>query len=132
MDQESYDALLTRQDHPADCYVRPGEYLHHMYRGAIKYLVAPALPAALAEAAQRHDYEALAHLRLHEARLREFMSTAGPAGTVDPTRAAGTLEPSGVPAQAAPAPFVPAAPEAWEQTGMNRGFLVDMILRTLY
>ena len=32
MDQESYDELLTRHDHPSDCYVRPGEYLHHMYR----------------------------------------------------------------------------------------------------
>ena len=65
MDQESYDALLARQDHPADCYVRPGEYLHHMYRNAVKYVVAPALYAALAEAQERNDREAIAHLRAH-------------------------------------------------------------------
>ena len=29
--------------HTADCYVRPGEYLHHMYIDGIKYVVAPAV-----------------------------------------------------------------------------------------
>jgi hypothetical protein len=103
-----------------------------MYRGAIKYLVAHALNAALAEATQRHDYEALAHLRLHQASLRDFVSTVERAGGASLTDAPDTLEPGDAPAQASGSSFVPAAPESWEQTGMNRGFLVDMILRTLY
>ncbi len=125
MDQESYAALLDRHDHPADCYVRPGEYLHHTYQGAIKYLVGPAVHTALAEARERNDHEAIAHLSMHEAKLRQLASTVRHPGTVEPAPALGDLERRDAPAQASRESFVPHAPTSWEQTGMNRGFLLE-------
>src|SRR3712207_4504152 len=114
MDQESYDALLARQDHPADCYVRPGEYLHHMYRNAIKYVVAPALYAALAEAQQRNDHEAIAHLSMHASQLRELTSAAEQAGRSEPTQMLGDPGPG----DDLPQPrtsFMPVEPTTWEE-----------------
>jgi len=132
MDQESYDALLARQDHPADCYVRPGEYLHHMYRNAVKYVVAPALFAALAEAQERNDREAIAHLSMHASQLRELTSAAELAGRSEPTHMLGDLEPGDELPRSARTSFMPVEPTTWEETGMNRSFLIEMILRTIY
>ena len=132
IDQEAYDALLARPDHPPDCYVRPGEYLHHMYRGAIKYLVAPALDVALAEAKQRNDREALAHLSMHATKLRELVSAAKQAGSFEPAQPLGDPEPADAPLQARHESFLPTAAVTWEQTGMNRSFLIELILRTIY
>ena len=40
---EFYQQMLQQPEHTVDCYVRPGEYLHHMYIDGVKYAVAPAV-----------------------------------------------------------------------------------------
>ncbi len=40
---EFYQQMLATEYHTPDCYVRPGEYLHHMYIDGVKYAVAPAV-----------------------------------------------------------------------------------------
>ena len=46
---EFYQQMLEIPFHTEDCYVRPGEYLHHMYIDGVKYVVAQAVFAGLAE-----------------------------------------------------------------------------------
>jgi hypothetical protein len=132
MDQQSYDELQARSDHTADCYVRPGQYLHHMYRNGIKYVVARALYTCLAEAKQREDAEALAHLNLHEAELRALVTVAKQSGTLDVARPLGDPDPVDQPAKQGREAFTPALPGTWEDTGLNRSILLEMILRTIY
>src|SRR5436853_5167553 len=76
VDQASYDQLMSRTDHTKDCYVRPGEYLHHMYVDGIKYVVARALYQCINEAKAKNDVEALAHLQIHEEDLRRLVADA--------------------------------------------------------
>ena len=45
--------MLKVPDHTPDCYVRPGEYLHHLYIDGVKYVVAPAVLDCLAQAEDR-------------------------------------------------------------------------------
>jgi len=40
---EFYQQMLQSPAHTPDCYVRPGEYLHHMYLDGVKYTIAPAV-----------------------------------------------------------------------------------------
>jgi hypothetical protein len=40
---EFYEQMLQYPHHTADCFVRPGEYLHHLYIDGVKYAVAPAV-----------------------------------------------------------------------------------------
>ena len=63
---EFYQQMLAMPDHTPDCYVRPGEYLHHMYIDGVKYVVAPAVMDCLAKAEAENDPEAIDHLRLHK------------------------------------------------------------------
>jgi hypothetical protein len=132
MDQQSYDEMAARSDHTVDCYVRPGQYLHHMYRNGIKYVIARALYACLAEAKQQEDAEALAHLNLHEAELRALVTIAKQSGTLDITRPLGDPEPIDQPSKPKHEVFVPEVPSSWEDTGLNRSFVLEMVLRTIY
>jgi hypothetical protein len=120
MDQQSYDELLARDNHTSDCYVRPGQYLHHLYRNGIKFVVARSLYACLSEAKQQDDPEALAHLGLHEAELRALVTATKAAGTFDLTRPLGDAVPVEQPTQAPRESFTPDLPISWEQTGLNR------------
>ena len=52
---EFYEQMLQIPYHSPDCYVRPGEYLHHMYIDGVKYVVAPAVLACLAKAEAAGD-----------------------------------------------------------------------------
>ena len=47
---EFYQQMLQMPYHTPDCYVRPGEYLHHMYIDGVKYAIAPAVLDCLAQA----------------------------------------------------------------------------------
>ncbi len=132
MDQQSYDEMLARRDHTNDCYVRPGQYLHHLYRDGIKYVVARALYAALNEAKQRDDVEALAHLTLHENELRGLVASAKQAGTFSGTQPLGDPEPVDTPVHLPRDSFTPEKALTWEETGLNRTLLLEMILRTIY
>src|SRR5436305_9327676 len=38
-----YQEMLARTDHTPDCYVRPGEFPHHLYIDGVKYTVAQAV-----------------------------------------------------------------------------------------
>ena len=132
MDQQSYDEMLSRADHTKDCYVRPGQYLHHMYRNGIKYIVARALYAALGEAKQKDDREALSHLGMHEAELRALVNAAKQSGSFDVNRPLGDPDPVDTVAPVKRAGFIPEQPMTWDQTGLNRTMLLECILRTIY
>jgi len=76
LDQASYEEMKRRKDHTPDCYVRPGEYLHHLYRDGVKYVVARALFECIKEAKANYDTEALAHLMLHKRQLDKLVAEA--------------------------------------------------------
>src|SRR5687767_9490333 len=91
---EYHQEMAQRTDHTHDCYVRPGEYLHHLYVDGVKYVVAPALRQCLDEAIAREDREAVRHLQLHQAHYDQL------AGQL--LRAGGTLD--GIPMLGDPPP----------------------------
>src|SRR5262245_54636936 len=63
---EYYEEMLQRTDHTPDCYVRPGEYLHHLYKDGVKYVVAQAMSQCLQDAQSKNDFDAIRHLELHQ------------------------------------------------------------------
>ena len=74
---EFYQQMLQLPDHTPDCYVRPGEYLHHMYIDGVKYAIAPAVARLPAPRPRRKgDQEAIAHLRLHKLHFDELLADA--------------------------------------------------------
>src|SRR3954466_723479 len=73
---EFYQQMLSLRDHTPDCYVRPGQYLHHMYIDGVKYTIAPAVLDGLAEAEKRGDQEALDHLLLHKLHYDQLLADA--------------------------------------------------------
>ena len=64
---EFYQQMLQQPEHTVDCYVRPGEYLHHMYIDGVKYAVAPAVLDCLAQAEAEMD--AAKFVRIHRSYL---------------------------------------------------------------
>ena len=50
---EFYQQMLQIPVHSSDCYVRPGEYLHHMYIDGVKYIIGPAVVDCLNQAEER-------------------------------------------------------------------------------
>ena len=66
LSHEHYQEMRSRSDHTLDCFVRPGQYLHHLYMDGVKYVVAPALAECLAQAQERNDLDAVRHLQLHQ------------------------------------------------------------------
>src|SRR5438034_3973362 len=75
-----YDEMLARTDHSQDCYVRPGQYLHHLYIDGVKYTVAQAVAQGLQEAHAKNDAEAVHHLQLHQAQHDVLAEQAQQAG----------------------------------------------------
>ena len=67
-----YQEMLARPDHSADCYVRPGEYPHHLYIDGCKYTVAQAVAQCLQDAYAANDLEAVRHLQLHQAQFEQL------------------------------------------------------------
>src|SRR5688572_12108317 len=63
---EYYQEMLERSDHTPDCYVRPGQYLHHLYVDGVKYAVAQAVAQCLEDAVAKDDADAIRHLQLHQ------------------------------------------------------------------
>src|SRR3954471_11218435 len=82
--QEFYQQMVQVQDHTPDCYVRPGEYLHHLYVDGVKFTVAQAVEECLRQATERTDVPAPHHLHLH---LRHYQQLYNHA-----TRDGGSLE----------------------------------------
>jgi hypothetical protein len=125
MGHKAFEQMTARKDHSADCYVRPGEYLHHLYVDGIKYVVARALMDCLKEAHGRKDAEAFMHLQLHKEQLEKLMAKGAKGDLIEEA-------PSAESGQSKPNAFVPPAPTTMAQTGLSRAFLGDMILRTVF
>jgi hypothetical protein len=81
--REFFDQMKEQDYHLPDCYVRPGEYLHHMYIDGVKYVVVPALEECLGLAEERKDLEALRHLNLHKSHYDIFYAEAMQAGDLE-------------------------------------------------
>src|SRR4051794_15505356 len=77
---EFYQEMLQRTDHTPDCYVRPGEYLHHLYLESVKFTVAQAVEECLKEARAKNDAPAVHHLELHYAHYQDLVAQAEHAG----------------------------------------------------
>ena len=125
--------MLSISDHTPDCYVRPGEYLHHLYVDGVKYVIAPALDSCLAEAQQRGDQDALNHLQLHKSQYDALLAEAVQMGGVEGVVLLGDAPPDDDGGNAAPSSnYVPQLPRTLNDTGLNISFLFDLILRMIY
>jgi hypothetical protein len=71
VDAAAVDEMMQQNLTP-DCYARDRLYPHHLYRGGEKCLVVRALYAAINEAKQKGDRQALAHLMLHEQQVKAW------------------------------------------------------------
>ena len=91
---EFYQQMLQTEHHPVDCYVRPGEYLHHLYIDGVKYVVAPAVLDQLEVATSRGDLEAVAHLTLHKLQYEMLLADAERYGSLDGVTLLGDPPPS--------------------------------------
>ena len=130
---EFHQQMLSMPYHPADCYVRPGEYLHHMYIEGVKYVVAPAVLDGLEKAEAAGDKEAIDHLRLHKVHYDMLLADAARYGSLDGVTLLG--DPPPTEDETAPPTanqFLPRSPAVWEETGLELPFLFDSILRTIF
>src|SRR5437764_8656104 len=130
---EFYQQMLQQPQHLPDCYVRPGEYLHHMYIEGVKYVVVPALEECLRLAEERNDGEALRHLRLHKGHFDKLFQEASAAGDLEGVTLLGDPPPDieeAVPKIANS--YMPRPPSKVEDLGLPQPFIFDLILRTIY
>jgi hypothetical protein len=131
---EFYQQMLQMPYHTPDCYVRPGEYLHHMYIDGVKYVIAPAVLDCLAEAETKEDAEAVAHLRLHKLHFEGLLADAERTGTLtDEVTLLGDAPPTDE--ESLPPvgnTYTPRVPSRWEDLGLDLPFLFDMVLRVIY
>lgn len=131
---EFYQQMIAIPEHTPDCYVRPGEYLHHMYIDGVKYAVAPAVLDCLAAAEAKGDEEAVAHLRLHKLHYEALLADAERTGTLtEDVTLLGDAPPTDE--EALPATdnaYVPRVPGRWEDLGLDLPYIFDLALRTIY
>ncbi|QEL18793.1 ATP-binding protein [Limnoglobus roseus] len=130
---EFYQQMLQQPDHTFDCYVRPGEYLHHMYIDGVKYAVAPAVLDCLAQAEAQGDKEAIEHLQLHKLHFEQLLADAERYGSLDGVTLLGDPPPTDE--EAAPDTgnrYSPRVPTKWEDLGLESAFLFDMVLRVIF
>ncbi|GAB4495730.1 MAG: ATPase AAA [Anaerolineales bacterium] len=133
MDQKSYAEMMTRKDHTEDCYVRPGQFLHHMYVDGVKYVIARALVECLREAQETQDADAYRHLMLHKKQLDFLMARAKQSGSdINSLRVLGDPPPQDEGSTHIGKTYIPPLPTTLEQTGLNRTFMFEMILRAVY
>ena len=130
---EYHQQMLRLKDHAADCYVRPGEYLHHMYVDGVKYVIVPALLDCLTEAEQKQDTDALRHLQLHKVQYDGLVQEANEMGGLEGVVLLGDAPPdddgSG---PAASTGYAPQVPHTLNDAGLSASFMFDLLLRTLY
>ncbi len=130
---EFHQQMHSLPYHPADCYVRPGEYLHHMYIDGVKYVVAPAVLEGLAEAEAKGDQDAVDHLRLHKVHYEALLADAARYGSLEGVTLLGDPPPTDD--EATPVSgnqFLPRLPTTWEETGLDLPFLFESVLRTIF
>ncbi len=130
---EFYQQMLQLQDHTPDCYVRPGQYLHHMYIDGIKYAVAPAVLDCLAQAEEENDLEAVEHLRLHKHHYEQLLADAEKYGSLEGVTLLGDPPPSEDDEPVVTGnQYSPRTPSKWEDLGLPSAFLFDMVLRVIF
>jgi hypothetical protein len=130
---EFYEQMKQMDTHTPDCYVREGEYLHHMYIDGVKYTVAPALIDCIKQAEEEGDREALQHLLLHKVHYDQLYKDAINRGGLEGVTLLGDAPPDDD--EAVPQisnPFVPRQPARTEDLGLPIPFIYDSILRTIY
>ncbi|VTS07438.1 ATP-binding protein [Tuwongella immobilis] len=130
---EFHQQMLEMDYHMPDCYVRPGEYLHHMYIDGVKYVIVPAMLECLQEAIERNDEDAIRHLTLHKQQYDLLLQDALRRGGLEGVTLLGDPPPDDD--EAVPVtnnPYFPQSPSRWEDTGLNLPFLFDMIMRAIY
>ena len=130
---EYHQQMLRVHDHANDCYVRPGQYLHHLYVDGVKYVIVPAMLECLGEAERKQDRDALHHLLLHKAQYDLLLQEAQHQGNLDGVVLLGDPPPDDAdlaPAQASG--YVPQQPKTPSDSGLSNPFLFDLVLRTLY
>src|SRR5438128_2153143 len=130
---EYYQEMLDRTDHTPDCYVRPGEYLHHFYKDGIKYVVAQAMSKCLQEAHVKNDLEAIRHLELHQAHYDQLANAAMRNGhPFDQLEMLGDPPPTAEEERPRRGGYQPQQPKVVSETGLSASFLFDMVLRAIY
>ena len=130
---EFHEQMLQQENSLPDCYVRPGEYLHHLYIDGVKYVIVPAMHACLEEAEKNKDLEALRHLGLHKHHYDALLADAMRRGGLEGVTLLGDPPPEED--EAVPRvhnPYVPRMPSKWEDLGLPFQFLFDTVLRTIY
>lgn len=136
IDPAYHQEMVKMTEHPADCYVRPGQYPHHMYVEGVKYIVAQALQDCLKDAQVKRDEEALRHLQLHYEEFVALYKEAEQNGSLKDAQVLGDPPPEEE-SEAAPPPetedrFIPHPPKTIDETGLTLPFLFDMVLRMIY
>jgi hypothetical protein len=130
---EFYEQMQQQEYHSPDCYVRPGEYLHHLYLDGVKYVIVPAMLECLEQAQQKADVEAIRHLQLHKHHYDALHADAVRRGGLEGVTLLGDPPPEeeeAVPKIANP--FMPRIPSKWEDLGLPLPFLFESVLRTIY
>lgn len=130
---EFYQQMLDVPYHTPDCYVRPGEYLHHMYIDGVKYAIAPAVIDCLAQAEATSDQEAIEHLRLHKLHFEALLADAQRYGDLEGVTLIGDPPPTDEEAVPTTANvYQPRVPTRWEDLGLDMPFIFDLTLRMIY
>ena len=93
IDPVYHEELRRRNDHTPDCYVRPGEYLHHLYLDGVKYVVAQAMQECLQEAQTKRDTSAIRHLELHMKEYEVLYQEAEKEGKLNDAQFLGDVPP---------------------------------------
>ena len=130
---EFYQQMLQMEYHTPDCYVRPGEYLHHMYIEGVKYVVAPAVIDCLAQAEAAGDQEAIDHLQLHKLHYDALLADAQRYGSLDGVTLLGDPPPTDDEAvPTASNQYIPRVPSTYEELGLSVPYVMEMVLRTVF
>jgi len=130
---EFHQQMLEQEYHTPDCYVRAGEYLHHLYVDGVKYVIALAMLDCLEQAEIKGDEEALRHLELHKHHYDILLADAMRRGGLDGVTLLGDPPPDDD--EAVPTisnPYNPQQPQRWEDLGLPLPFITDMVLRSIY
>jgi hypothetical protein len=126
--------MRQRDDHTPDCYVRPGQYLHHLYIEGVKYVVAPAVADCLQEAEAAGDAEAVRHLRLHQEQYEALLAQVQGYGSLEGVNLLGDPPPedNGAGVFRMGQGYIPLQPKTLAETGLSEPFLFELVLRTIY
>jgi len=133
LDRRYLEDLRNRPLHPPDCYVRPNDYLHHLYIQGVKFVVVPALWDCLQQAQTHQDLEAIRHLELHNRHLEFLIAQAKQQGVYHENMVLGDPPPPADEDEIVPSHgFLPRIPIKLDDLGLSTSLVCDSILRTVH